>query len=183
MAETQARGNLNPQTLISAAVVLIMAFGGIWTLFQAQLANVDKEISEAKEIGASQRRELAFRIDQQNAEIKTEEETLRSDIASVLMPRKEFEEFQLRFSALNAEVTRLQLETHAAALATARNPVEAATLKAIDDDFNKRIDLIQAQITGQVGDLNKQIAALLEIVNSNNNQTGYREAMPKPTSP
>jgi hypothetical protein len=45
----------------------------------------------------------------------------------------------------------------------AREPVEKATIDAITSAIDKRIDLIQAQIT----DINRQIAAALIIIDSN----------------
>ena len=45
----------------------------------------------------------------------------------------------------------------------AREPVEKATLDAINSATDKRIDLIQAQIT----DINRQIAAALIIIDNN----------------
>lgn len=54
----------------------------------------------------------------------------------------------------------------------ARDPVEKATLDAINSASDKRIDLIQSQIT----DINRQIAAALIIID--NNSTGVRKIQP-----
>ena len=62
-------------------------------------------------------------------------------------------------------------------MTAAREPVEKATVEAITSAIDKRIDLIQAQIT----DINRQIAAALIIIDNNNNgSAGGRKLLPGP---
>jgi hypothetical protein len=56
----------------------------------------------------------------------------------------------------------------------AKDPVEDRTFQATSNATDKRIDLIQAQIT----DINRQIAAALIIIDNNNN--GVKRANPSP---
>jgi hypothetical protein len=173
-AKTSADGAVNGngsvigvQTLISTAVVLFMAFGGGWTLFQSQLAGTQKQIEDVKQFNE-------FRLNQQQGQITALQQTVRDDLASVLIPRKEFVEFQARYESLVAEVVRLQQEQHANVLAAARRPVEKETLDVIDADFSKRIDQIEVQIQ----DINRQIAAALIIIDNQNQKTPTRPALP-----
>ena len=57
----------------------------------------------------------------------------------------------------------------------AREPVEKATVDAINDAIDKRLDLFQSQIT----DINRQIAAALIIID-NNSQSGIKKLSPNP---
>lgn len=56
----------------------------------------------------------------------------------------------------------------------AHDPVEARTFQAVSDATDKRIDLIQAQIT----DINRQIAAALIIIDNNNAQKRATPTLP-----
>jgi uncharacterized protein HemX len=62
-----------------------------------------------------------------------------------------------------------------AARRQAHEPVEKATLEAIINATDKRMDLFQSQIT----DINRQIAAALIIID-NNTQNGARKLSPNP---
>jgi hypothetical protein len=170
MTEKSTGGNgvISVTTLISLAAVLFMAFGGGWTLFQAQFAAVIRQVDELKQLEE-------FRLDEQKAQIVALEHIVREDLQSVFIPRREFEEFQRRFEIVTAEVTRLQMEQHASALTAARHPIEKETLDVIDADFSKRIDQIEVQIQ----DINRQIAAALIIIDGNSNQ----KVPTKPTPP
>jgi hypothetical protein len=112
----KTNGVIGVPTLISAAAVLFMAFGGGWTLFQSQFAAMGKQLDELK------------------------------TITSLSVQRKEFDEFQKRFDTLIGDVNRLQAEQHMMVAASARHPIEKETLDVIDADFSKRIDQIEVQI-------------------------------------
>jgi hypothetical protein len=143
------------QTLVSLAIVLFMAFGGGWTLFQAQFAGLTRQIDELRTLDS-------FRLDEQKAQIIELQRIIRNDLQEVFIPRREFTEFQKRFEALTAEVNRLQAEQHAAIASAARHPIEKETVDVIDADFSKRIDQLQVQIQ----DINRQIAAALIVIDN-----------------
>jgi len=159
-----ATNGISVQSLSLMATVLFMMFGGMGTAFELQISGIYKDLQDAATFQKQQREDLTGRINYQRESVEDVKGLLRNDITVTLLPRKEFEEFQRRFAVLDGEVTRLQLEARAEGLRQAHDPVEAATLKAIDDDFNKRIDLIQTQIV----DVNRQIAAALIIIDNNN---------------
>jgi hypothetical protein len=148
-------GVISVPTLISMAAVLFMAFGGGWTLFQSQFTAMVRQIDELKQLDG-------FRLDGQKQQIVALEHTVRDDLQTVFIPRREFGEFQKRFEALAAEIDRLQTEQHAFVLTAARHPIEKETLDVIDADFGKRIDQIEVQIQ----DINRQIAAALIIIDN-----------------
>jgi hypothetical protein len=139
---TAVNGVVSVQTIISLAAVLIMAFGGGWAIFQSQFSNMQKQLDDVKQV------------------------------ASVIISRNEFDQFQSRFDSLTGEVTRLQQEQHAVALSAARHPIEKETLDVIDADFSKRIDQIEVQIQ----DINRQIAAALIIIDQQ--KSPLRSALP-----
>ena len=154
--------------------MLIMAFGGGWTLMQSQFSAVEKRIDELKQLNE-------FRLDEQKTQIVALETTVRGDLQNVFIPRREFDEFQKRIEALSSEITRLQTEQNAAASSAARHPIEKETVDVIDADFSKRIDQIEVQIQ----DINRQIAAALIIIdnNSSSNVTSRRQALPQDPTP
>jgi hypothetical protein len=158
-------GGISVQTIISAAVLVIMAFGSGWTIFEAQFSAVARQIEELKQINE-------FRLGEQGSHILSLERIVREDLQSVFIPRKEFDEFQKRFEALIVEINRLQADQHAAALTTARHPIDKETVDVIDAGFSKRIDQIEVQIQ----DINRQIAAALIIIDQN--KTAVRSVLP-----
>jgi len=79
-----------------------------------------------------------------------------------------------RFDSLSARVTTLEQQQVTTLSKLAHSPVEQATVDAINSAVDKRIDLIQQQITAtsqanqaQIADLNRQIAAALIIIDNN----------------
>jgi chromosome segregation ATPase len=177
--ESYASG-VSVQTIISMAVLLIMAFGGGWTLFQSQLAGIEREIADAKTAVDLQRASIGHVVDVQAAQIEKIQDTFRADLSNVLVSRNQFEEFQKRFDSLSSRVLVLEAELNQVQKDAAHHPVEQETINAIDSDFGKRIDIIQVEIQ----DINRQIAAALIIID--NNSTGApprRQALPQDPTP
>lgn len=102
---------------------------------------------------------------------KTNSNYATSSKDSVELLRKETNDLALE---LKAHVDRLEREQLEAARTSAREPVEKATVEAITGAIDKRIDLIQAQIT----DINRQIAAALIIIDNNSGVKKLSPAIP-----
>jgi hypothetical protein len=149
-------------SLVSVATILSMAFAGTWALFQVQLSSVNREIDLVNKTTAATFASLDNEIDKVNV-------TLRTNLTSTYIPRTEFEQFQLRFDAIRAQITLLGDRQADLVGRSAREPVERATIEAINAAVDKQIAIIQ----GQISDINRQIAAALIIIDSNSNTTKH----------
>jgi len=97
---------------------------------------------------------------------------MQSQFSNVEKTQTAAEQFsQYRDADLLKRIEKLELDTQR----QAHEPVEKATLDAVNSAVNQRIDLIQAQIA----DINRQIAAALIIID-NDNGTTSKKSLPLP---
>lgn len=137
-------------TIVGAVAVVGLMCGGQWVVSQTQFAH-----------GADVQRTM-----------REDFLTLSAKVQHDMVSRDEFAQFQDRYAAALAHVNRLDDQLVKLNSTEARDPVEKATMDAIISATDKRIDLIQAQIT----DINRQIAAALIIID--NNSAGPKKITP-----
>lgn len=144
------------RNLVGATTIVALLFGGSWTVFQTQFSSVDKTIVALRD-------DTGKKFDALDGQISKINDTLRSDIASNLISRNEFIQFQYRFesAARQNDETRERLNTLSAR--SAHTPVEKETIDAVVIALDKQIQLVQ----GQIIDINRQIAAALIIIDNN----------------
>jgi hypothetical protein len=172
MAASDGGPSLSITNILSVASVLILAFGGGWTLFQSQIAGIQKQIDLVNEHRSEDISVILRRLDAVDTKTEKINDTLRSDITGNLVSRNEFVQFGERFVTLKEIAMKTASELSDLKSHTARNPVDKDTTDATTNAIDKRIDLIQAQIT----DINRQIAAALIIIDNNSLSTGAKKA-------
>jgi hypothetical protein len=133
--------------LLGAALMITAASAG-WTIFQSEFANVEKIANADRERTVAAVTELKTTFSKYLTEKEHEAYTFGI--------RKELDTLKGRID----EIQRIQGER---ATKLAHDPVEQKTIDAINSAIDKRIDLIQGQIT----DINRQIAAALIIIDNN----------------
>jgi chromosome segregation ATPase len=179
MADPNGNGKgISVQTLGSMMVVIFMALGGVYGVFQTQFSGIEREIQDAKTAVDLQRANLAHINDEQTANIAKIQDTFRQDLSNVLVSKNQFDEFKQRFDSLDARVLAMTAEINQIEKEAAHHPVEQETIAAIDSDFSKRIDILQVEIQ----DINRQIAAALIIIDSNS-AAPRRQGLPQDSTP
>ncbi len=133
--------------LLGTALAITIASAG-WTIFQAEFNNVEKIANADRERTTAAIVELKATFNKYLT--KDEHLAYLSGVKDDLSTLKE----------RVATIQRIQGER---ASKLAHDPVEQKTVDAINSAIDKRIDLIQSQIT----DINRQIAAALIIIDNN----------------
>src|ERR1700680_3583284 len=135
---------LSWQTIVGAGVVVGLMTAAQGTIFQ-------NEFSSVKETAAADRSHVAeLKITFDKYLTKAEHEAYLAGVKTDITTIRE---------AIST-IQRIQGER---ATKLAHDPVEQKTVDAINSAIDKRIDLIQSQIT----DINRQIAAALIIIDNN----------------
>jgi len=165
------------QTIIAGLTLVLVAWGATWTILQQQSAQhseyakaefvaVYRQLDNNQKISADRDAALAKEITRINDEL----DARRSEFVNVV----EFKQYEkaiaeqlkaisVRLDNLLARLVIVE-QTQISVLSTrARDPVEKATVTAINDAIDKRVDLLQAQIS----EINRQIAAALIIIDNN----------------
>ncbi len=135
---------LSWQTVVGAGVVVGLMAAAQWTIFQNEFSSV-KDIATADRSHVA---ELKNAFDKYLT--KAEHEAYLTGVKNDIRTIRE----------AIATIQRIQGER---ASKLAHDPVEQKTVDAINSAIDKRIDLIQSQIT----DINRQIAAALIIIDNN----------------
>jgi hypothetical protein len=159
MANGKGDIQLSWMTIVGAGTVVgLMAAAG-WTIFQNEFASV-------KEIAASDRKQAVVYYNTNRDDLIRRETEIKSTFDKYLTK----DEHRAFLDGITRDVTTLKervdmIQRIQAERSTkiAHEPVEQKTVDAINSAIDKRIDLIQAQIT----DLNRQIAAALIIIDNN----------------
>jgi hypothetical protein len=142
--------------LLGGALAITIASAG-WTIFQAEFNNVEKIANADRDRSAAATVELKAIFDKYLT--KETHNAYVSDVKNQIDTIKE----------RVATIQRIQDERGAK---IAHDPVEQKTVDAINSAIDKRIDLIQSQIT----DINRQIAAALIIIDNNAVSTSSRRS-------
>jgi len=137
-------GSSGLTTIVAALTIVAILFGAGWTIFQAQL-------SDLRDVVKSDHESALRQADVLEAEIKT--------LHTELVGQAEFKQFVLQYNDLVDRLKFLEAEQRLNERTQAREPVEKATLEAINSAFDHRL----AQIQSQMDDINKQIAAAIII--------------------
>jgi hypothetical protein len=157
--------------LVGATTIVALLFGGSWTVFQTQFSSIDKEILTLRETlsitGKVDKDDAGKKFDALDGQISKINDTLRADIASNLISRNEFMQFQYRFESMSKQNDETRERMNTLAARSARTPVEKETIDAIVNALDKQIQLVQ----GQIIDINRQIAAALIIIDNNAKKT------------
>lgn len=177
---TKNGGGITPQLTIST-VISALAFAGsvvygAWSLNQNQLASI-KEASNIQFGNTDKAFQNRVKLDddrynQTQSSIAKVEDTLRNDLTHNLISRNEFMQFEQRFNKLEAQMDETKNHVFELSARQAHDPVETKTIDAVVSAIDKRLDTFQTQIV----DINRQIAAALIIIDSNNSKL-------RPTTP
>ena len=168
MANGKSDVQLSWITIVGAATVVgLMAAAG-WTIFQNEFANVKETASEDRKQSVLYYNTNRDDLIRREAEIKSNfDRYLTKDEHRAFLDgtKTDLTNIKERLAVVEAQVaTSLTKLAH--------DPVEQKTIDANNVATDKRIDLIQAQIT----DINRQIAAALIIID--NNATTPRRTAP-----
>jgi len=159
MANGKGDIQLSWVTIVGAATVVgLMAAAG-WTIFQNEFANV-------KETAAEDRRQAVLYYNTNRDDLIRRETEIKATF-NLYLTKDEHRAFldgvARDMATLKDRVDTIQRIQESRSSKLARDPVEQKTIDAINSATDKRIDLIQAQIT----DINRQIAAALIIIDNN----------------
>jgi hypothetical protein len=159
MANGKGDVQLSWMTIVGAGTVVgLMAAAG-WTIFQNEFANV-------KETAAEDRRQSALYYNTNRDDLIRRETEIKATF-NLYLTKDEHRAFldgvARDISTLKNRLDMVQRIQEERSSKLARDPVEQKTIDAINTATDKRIDLIQAQIT----DINRQIAAALIIIDNN----------------
>jgi len=148
MNQRAGEPQLSWTTIVGAVIIVGLLNSAQWIVAQTQFANVEKTET----------------YDRQSFDkylTKAEHKAYLDGI-------------QLHLEGLSARVTTLEKQQTDTFSRLAHDPVEDRTFQAVIVATDKRIDLIQAQIT----DINRQIAAALIIID--NNAVARKQSVPVP---
>jgi hypothetical protein len=159
MANGKGDIQLSWMTVVGAGTVVgLMAAAG-WTIFQNEFANV-------KDAASTDRKQSALYYNTNRDDLIRRETEIKSTLDRYLSKdeHRAFLDGIIRdINALKERIDTIQRIQEERAAKLAHDPVEQKTIDAINSATDKRIDLIQAQIT----DINRQIAAALIIIDNN----------------
>jgi len=155
MASGNGELKLSWMTVVGAGTVVgLMAAAG-WTIFQNEFANV-------KDAAAADRKQAAVYYNS-NREDRIR---LEADAKATYLTKAEHRAYLAGITsdltAIRERIEAIQRIQNERASKLAHEPVEQKTIDAINSAIDKRIDLIQGQIT----DINRQIAAALIIIDT-----------------
>jgi chromosome segregation ATPase len=146
-------------TIVGAISVVGLMTAAQWVIFQ-------NEFSDVRETIAANHNQAATELSSNKADIILRETELKSDFGKYLTKDEHLaylDGIKAQLTALQARVLTLETELSGATARLAHDPVEDRTFQATVSAADKRVDLIQAQIT----DINRQIAAVLIAVENN----------------
>jgi hypothetical protein len=173
-------GGIAPQltigTVISALAFAGSVVYGAWSLSQNQLEAIKEasniQIGHVNSVFQDRAKLDDERYNQNQASIAKLEDTLRNDLTHDLISRNEFRQFEERFTKLESQLDETKNNVFQLSAKAAHDPVETKTIDAVVNAIDKRLDTFQTQIV----DINRQIAAAIIIIDSNN-------AKLRPTTP
>lgn len=157
-------------TIVGAGTVVgLMAAAG-WTIFQNEFAAV-------KETASEDRKQAAIYYNTNRDDLIRRETEIKATFDRYLSKdeHRAFLDGIIRdIGALKERIDTIQRIQEERAAKLAHDPVEQKTIDAINSAIDKRIDLIQIQIT----DINRQIAAALIIIDNSASARKSPQALP-----
>jgi len=155
-------------TVISALAFAGSVVYGAWSLSQNQLAAIKEasniQIGHVNSVFQDRAKIDDERYNQNQVSIAKIDDTLRNDLNHDLISRNEFTQFEDRFKKIEDQLDETKNHVFELSAKQAHDPVETKTIDAVVNAIDKRLDTFQTQIV----DINRQIAAALIIIDSNN---------------
>jgi len=163
-------------TVISALAFAGSVVYGAWSLSQNQLAAIKEasniQIGHVNSVFQDRAKLDDERYNQNQVSIAKIDDTLRNALNHDLISRNEFTQFEDRFKKIEDQLDETKNHVFELSAKQAHDPVETKTIDVVVNAIDKRLDTFQTQIV----DINRQIAAALIIIDSNN-------AKLRPTTP
>ena len=155
-------------TVISALAFAGSVVYGAWSLSQNQLAAIKEasniQIGHVNNVFQDRAKLDDERYNQNQVSIAKIDDTLRNALNHDLISRNEFTQFEDRFKKIEDQLDETKNHVFELSAKQAHDPVETKTIDAVVNAIDKRLDTFQTQIV----DINRQIAAALIIIDSNN---------------